>query len=78
MEGEMPFSSRKEMRKDVLQFYRNRKKIMEERDKMVLKKLMVIVRKRSSSMPPSRDEKRKSTMRDQTSFDFSTNETSLK
>ena len=42
MEADNAIDSKVEMRKDVLQFYRNRRKTMEEREKTALKILLGI------------------------------------
>ena len=63
--------SKVEMRKDVLQFYRNRRKTMEERDRTVLKNLLVMVRKRSKSQPPPEEEKEKAGTKFQNSVEYS-------
>ena len=64
-------NSKVEMRKDVLQFYRNRRKTMEERDRTVLKNLLVMVRKRSKSQPPPEEEKEKAGTKFQNSVEYS-------
>ena len=78
MEVDNSIDSKVEMRKDVLQFYRNRRKTMEEREKTVLKNLIVMVRKRSKSQPPASDAKEKPGLRFQHSVDYSPHDSSAR
>ena len=68
---EQVIDSKSEMRKDVLQFYRNRRKTMEERERMVLRRLVVMVR-RSKSQPPVGEKREK--LKFQHSVDYAHND----
>ena len=80
MEAADAINSKVEMRKDVLQFYRNRRKTMEEREKTVLKNLVLMVRKRSKSQSPSTSSEKKGHQEAnfRNSVDYSGNESSAR